>query len=203
LLRSFASLGNGNYRRFFLGQSVSLVGTWMQSVAQSWLVLQLTGSGTALGLVVAVQTLPVLFLAPYGGLLADRADKRRLLFATQSMLGLLALTLGLLSLIHVVRLWMVMVIATGLGLANAVGNPTRQAFVPEMVGADAVANAVSLNSVMTNAARALGPALAGVLIVTAGVSGCFLINAASFVAILVALATMDGSRLHPAQATAH
>jgi len=95
-LRSFASLENGNYRRFFFGQSVSLVGTWMQSVAQAWLVLQLTGSGTALGLVVAIQTLPVLLLAPYGGLLADRADKRRLLLATQSTLALLALTLGLL-----------------------------------------------------------------------------------------------------------
>jgi MFS family permease len=202
-LRSFASLENRNYRRFFIGQSVSLVGTWMQSVAQSWLVLQLTGSGTALGLVVAIQTLPVLVLAPYGGLLADRADKRRLLLATQSTLALLALTLGLLSLTHVVRLWMVMLIAAGLGLANSVDNPTRQAFVPEMVGDDAVANAVSLNSVMNNAARAVGPALAGVLIVTVGVSGCFLINAASFVAIVVALATMNAAQLHPTQRAIH
>jgi MFS family permease len=203
LVRSFVSLENRNYRRFFLGQSVSLVGTWMQSVAQSWLVLQLTGSGTALGLVVAIQTLPVLFLAPYGGLLADRADKRRLLLATQSTFALLALALGLLSLTHVVRLWMVLLIAAGFGLANSVDNPTRQAFVPEMVGADGVPNAVSLNSVMTNAARAIGPALAGVLIVTAGVSGCFLINAASFVAVLVALATMKPAQLHPAQPAAH
>jgi MFS family permease len=201
--RSFASLENRNYRRFFLGQSVSLVGTWMQSVAQSWLVLQLTGSGTALGLVVAIQTLPVLFLAPYGGLLADRADKRRLLLATQSTFALLALTLGLLTLTHVVQLWMVMLIAAGFGLANAVDNPTRQAFVPEMVGADAVGNAISLNSVMTNTARAIGPALAGVLIVTAGVSGCFLINAASFITVVVALATMKVAQLQPTKPAAH
>ena len=201
--RSFASLENRNYRRFFIGQSVSLVGTWMQSVAQSWLVLQLTGSGTALGLVVAVQTLPVLLLAPYGGLLADRADKRRLLLATQSTLALLALALGVLDLTHLIRLWMVMLIAACLGVANAVDNPTRQAFVPEMVGPADLANAISLNSVMTNAARAIGPAFAGVLIVTAGVGGCFLINAASFLAILIALATMNTSRLHPAPAAAH
>ena len=174
----------------------------MQSVGQSWLVLELTGSGTVLGLVVAVQTLPVLLLAPYGGLIADRADKRRLLLATQSMLALLALTLGLLDLTHVIRLWMVMVVAACFGLTNAVDNPTRQAFVPEMVGADSVGNAVTLNSVMVNAARAVGPALAGILIVTAGVAGCFLVNAASFVAILVALATMNTSLLEPAQAVA-
>ena len=203
LSRSFASLENRNYRRFFVGQSVSLIGTWMQSVAQSWLVLELTGSGTALGLVVAVQTLPVLFLAPYGGLIADRADKRRLLIATQSTLALLALTLGLLDLTHVIRLWMVMLVAAGYGLTNAVDNPTRQAFVSEMVGTDSVGNAVSLNSVVTNAARAIGPAVAGVLIVTAGVGGCFLINAASFIAILLALATMNTSKLHPARAAAH
>ncbi len=203
LTRSFSSLENRNYRRFFIGQSVSLVGTWMQSVAQSWLVLELTGSGTDLGLVVGVQTLPVLLLAPYGGVVADRADKRRLLLVTQSTLALLALTLGLLDLTHVVRLWMVICVAAGLGLANALDNPTRQAFVSEMVGPDDVANAVSLNSVMVNVARAIGPAIAGVLIVTAGVSGCFLINAASFIAILVALATMNTARLRPVQAVTH
>lgn len=197
--RAFTSLQNRNYRRFFVGQSLSLVGTWMQTVGQAWLVLQLTGSGIALGLTVAIQTLPVLLLAPYGGLLADRADKRRLLLATQSTLALLALTLGLLTLFHVVRLWMVLVLATGLGITNSVDNPTRQAFVPEMVGTETVANAVSLNSVMNNAARAVGPAIGGVLIVTAGVASCFLINAGSFLAVLVALAVMRPERLHPAQ----
>lgn len=201
--RAFASLRNRNYRRFFVGQSLSLVGTWMQSVAQSWLVLQLSRSGTALGGVVAIQTLPVLVLAPYGGLVVDRVNKRRLLQATQSTLALLALVLGLLTLLHVVRLWMVLLIAAGLGLTNSVDNPARQAFVPELVGADAVGNAVSLNSVMNNAARALGPAAGGVLIVTSGVASCFLINAASFLAILVALATIDPTRLHLSEPAPH
>ncbi len=201
--RSFASLDNRNYRRFFIGQSVSLVGTWMQSIGQSWLVLELTGSGTALGLVVAAQTLPVLCLAPYGGLLADRADKRKLLLATQCSLALLALTLGLLDLSGVIALWMVIALAAGLGLTNAIDNPTRQAFVSEMVGADAVANAVSLNSVMTNAARAVGPAIAGILIVTVGVADCFLLNAASFAAIIVALASMDRRALRPTAVAGH
>lgn len=193
--RTFASLENRNYRRFFIGQSVSLVGTWMQTVAQSWLVLQLTGSATMIGLVVAVQTLPVLVLAPYGGLIADRVDKRRVLLATQSTLALLALLLGLLVLTHAVRLWMVFVVAAGLGIANSVDNPTRQAFVPEMVGSDSVSNAVSLNSVVSSGARAIGPAIAGVFIVSVGVGGCFLLNAASFIAVLVALAGMDPAKL--------
>jgi MFS family permease len=201
--RAFASLRNPNYRRFFVGQSISLVGTWMQSVAQSWLVLQLSGSGTTLGLVVAIQTLPVLLLSPYGGLIVDRADKRRLLLATQSTFTVLAATLGLLSLTHVVRLWMVIVIAAAFGLTNSLDNPARQAFVPELVGGGSVANAVSLNSVMTNAARSIGPALAGILIVTAGVGGCFLINAASFVTVLIALATMDEQRLRRTPVATH
>ena len=201
--RAFASLANRNYRRFFIGQSLSLTGTWMQTVAQSWLVLELTGSGTVLGGVVAIQTLPVLLLAPYGGLVVDRTNKRRLLQATQSTLALLALTLGLLTLLHVVRLWMVLLLAAGLGLTNSLDNPARQAFVPEMVGADAVGNAVSLNSVMNNAARAVGPAVAGVLIVTVGLASCFLINAASFIAVLVALTAMNPARLHPTEQAPH
>jgi MFS family permease len=191
LERTFASLGNHNYRRFFLGQLVSLVGTWMQTVALSWLVLQLSGSATMIGLVLAVQTLPVLVLAPYGGLVADRFDKRRVLLGTQSALALLALVLGVLVLSHTVRLWMVFLIALGIGLVNSVDNPTRQSFVPEMVGADAVSNAISLNSVMSSTARAIGPAIAGVFIVAVGVGGCFLLNAASFVAVLVALGGMN------------
>ena len=193
--RTFASLGNRNYRRFFVGQLVSLVGTWMQTVALSWLVLQLTGSAMMIGLVVAVQTVPVLLLAPYGGLVADRFDKRRVLLGTQSTLALLAAVLGTLVLSHSVRLWMVFVVALCIGTTNSVDNPTRQSFVPEMVGTDAVSNAVSLNSVMSSAARAVGPAIAGVFIVGVGVGGCFLLNAASFVAVLVALAGMDPKRL--------
>lgn len=123
--RTFSSLKRPNYRRFFIGQSISLIGTWMQSVAQSWLVLELTHSATMIGLVVAVQTLPVLVLSPYGGVIADRLDKRRVLLVTQSTLALLALVLGGLVLSHTVQLWMVFVVAAALGAANSLDNPTR------------------------------------------------------------------------------
>jgi MFS family permease len=196
--RVFAALAVPNFRLYFAGQAVSLTGTWMQAVAQSWLVLQMTGSGALLGLVAAAQFLPVLLLGPYGGLIADRADKRRLLLATQSALGLLALLLGMLTVTHVVRLWMVFVLAAALGTVNSVDQPARQTFVPEMVGRDRLQNAVSLNSVLTNAARAVGPAAAGLLIATAGVGVCFLANAASFAAVLLALARIRVRDLHPA-----
>jgi MFS family permease len=176
---------------------VSLVGTWMQTVAQGWLVLELTGSGTALGLVAAAQFLPILALAPYGGLLADRLDKRRLLMATQAALGVMALTLALLVLTGAVQLWMVVALALLLGLVTACDNPARQAFAQEMVGPDELRNAVSLNSVLVNTARAIGPAVAGVLIATVGTGVCFAVNAASYAAVLVALAGMDRAALRP------
>ena len=202
--RTFASLiASSNYRRFVVGQSISLVGTWMQMIGQSWLVLQLTGSATTLGIVAAVQTLPILLLSPYAGVLVDRRGKRRVLLITQMVMALLALTLGLLTLTHAVRLWMVMVIAGGLGLATCVDNPARQAFVPEIVGTDLVANVISLNSAMVNAARAVGPALGGVLIVSVGVAACFLFNTVSFVAVIIALATMKQELLHPAVTSIH
>ena len=169
--RTFASLENPNYRRFFIGQSVSVIGTWMQSVAQSWLVLELSRFATMIGLVVAVQTLPVLRLAPYGGLMADRLDKTAGTALTQSTLALFALVLGVLVLSNEVRLWMVFTLATALGTVNSIDNPTRQAFIAEMVGSDSVSNAVSLNSVMSNGARAIRPAIAGVFIETVGVGG--------------------------------
>jgi MFS family permease len=193
-----AALAVPNFRLYLAGQAVSLPGTWMQVVAQSWLVLQLTGSGTLLGLVAAAQFLPVLLLGAYGGLVADRVGKRRLLLATQAALGLLALTLGLLTVTRVVALWMVFALAVALGVVNAVDQPARQTFVPEMVGRDLVQNAVSLNSVLTNAARAIGPAAAGLLIATSGVGVCFLVNAASFAAVLAALAAIRTGALHPA-----
>lgn len=192
---TFAALHTPNYRRYFAGQAVSLVGTWMQTVAQAWLVLELTGSGTALGLVAAAQFLPILLLAPYGGLLADRLDKRTILIATQIALGTMALTLGVLTVTGAVTLWMVVVLALGLGVATAIDNPARQSFAQEMVGPGGVRNAVSLNSVMVNAARAVGPAVAGVLIATVGTGLCFIINAASYVAVVVALAGMDVGQL--------
>ena len=194
---TFAAVRTPNYRRYFAGQAVSLVGTWMQTVAQGWLVLELTGSGTALGMMAAAQFLPILLLAPYGGLLADRMDKRRLLIATQVALGSIALTLGILVVPGIVQLWMVLVLALMLGLVTAVDNPVRQSFVQEMVSAKRLRNAVSLNSVMVNTARAVGPAMAGILIATTGTGVCFLINAASYAAVVFALAGMDTRALHP------
>jgi MFS family permease len=193
--QTFAALANPNYRKFFTGQAISLVGTWMQTVAQSWLVLELTGSATKLGVVVALQTLPVLLLGPYGGVVADRLDKRRLMMALQSMMGVLALVLGLLSITHVVQLWHVYLLAFLLGMNNCFENPARQSFVLEMVGPKDLRNAVSLNSVLVNAARAVGPAIAGIIIATGGLGICFLVNALSFVAVVYSLASMDTSTL--------
>lgn len=169
----------------------------MQSVAQAWLVFTLTHSATALGFTVALQTLPVLLLGPYGGVVADRVDKRRLMAVLQSVMGVQALVLGLLTITGVVRFWEICVLAVILGLNNTFENPSRQSFVLEMVGAEKVRNAVSLNSTMVNAARAVGPAVAGILIATVGVGICFLINAASFVAVVTSLVTMDRGALRP------
>ncbi len=193
--RTFASLDNPNYRRFFVGQVVSLVGTWMQSVAQAWLVLQLTHSATWLGLAVALQFLPILLLGPYGGVVVDRVDKRRLLIGTQLAAAVQALVLGLLTVNGQVTLAWVLALSLGLGLVNVLDNPARQAFVREMVTGDQVRNAVSLNSVLVNVARAVGPAVAGVLIASVGVGACFLVNAVSFGAVIVAYLTMHRSQL--------
>ncbi len=193
--RIFSSLRVPNYRLYFAGQAISLSGTWMQSVAQGWLVLDLTGSGTAIGLVLALQFLPVLLLGPLGGVLADRIDKRRLLLGTQVAAALLAAALGLLVLFDLVTLWMVCAFACGLGFVNLVDNPTRQAFLGEMVGPDDLTNAVSLNSVLVNLARVAGPAAAGALIITVGVAPCFLINAGSYLAAIAALLLIRPERL--------
>jgi MFS family permease len=197
--RTFAALAVPNYRRYFFGQATSLIGTWMQMAAQSWLVLSLTGSATALGVIVALQTLPVLLLAPYGGVIADRVDKRRLMIGLQIAMGLQALILGVLTITGEVRIWEVGALAVVLGLNNAFENPARQSFVLEMVGAETLRNAVSLNAVQVNVARAVGPAVAGVLIATVGLGECFLINAASFVAVVLSLVRMDRTALFPTQ----
>jgi MFS family permease len=194
---TFASLENPNYRRYFFGQALSLIGTWMQMVAQSWLVLTMTGSSIAVGVVVALQTAPVLLLAPYGGVVADRADKRKLLMGLQASMALQALVLGLLTIFGVVRFWEICALALLLGLNSSFEVPTRQSFILEMVGRDSVRNAVSLNSVIVNAARAIGPAIAGVLIAVVGEGVCFLINVGSFVAVIFSLASMDTSLLLP------
>ena len=198
LQRTFRSLSNRNYRIFIAGQVVSLSGTWMQSVAQAWLVLRLTGSGTALGLVIALQFLPVLLFGPFGGVIADRFPKRRLLVGTQTVAMTQALVLGVLELTGAIELWMVFAMAAVFGLVTAVDNPARQTFVLEMVGRDDLTNAITLNSVVVNAARVVGPALAGVLIAVVGIGICFVLNAASYVAVIIALLLMRTSELSPA-----
>jgi MFS family permease len=194
---TFAALSVPNYRRYIRGQAVSLVGTWMQMTAQSWLVLTLTHSAAALGVIIALQTLPVLVLAPYGGVIADRTDKRKLMIALQSAMGVQAVTLGLLTVTGAVRVWEIGALAALLGLNNAFENPARQSFMLELVGGEHLRNAVSLNSVLVNAARVIGPAVAGILIATAGDGICFLANAASFVAVVASLVTLDAAALSP------
>jgi MFS family permease len=199
--QTFASLRNPNYRKYYSGQAVSMVGTWMQAVAQSWLVLQLTGSATMVGLAVAIQTLPVLLLGPYGGVIADRMDKRKLMMGLQSMMGVLALVLGVLTLTHEVRVWQIFVLAFLLGLNNTFENPARQSFVLEMVGPEDLRNAVSLNSVLVNVARAVGPAVAGVIIAAGGTGVCFIINGFSFAAVVTSLRLLDVSKLQQPKPT--
>lgn len=197
LLRAFPALTVPNYRRYLRGQSLSLVGTWMQMTAQSWLVLELTGSSSTLGAIIALQTLPVLLLAPYGGVVADRVDKRRLMVLLQSAMGVQAAALGLLAVTGAVRIWHVAALAALLGLNNAFENPARQSFMLELVGRDSLRNAVSLNSTLVNVARVVGPAVGGVLIAAVGVGVCFLVNAASFVAVVWSLVALDPRGLDP------
>jgi MFS family permease len=200
--RTFSSLANPNYRKFFLGQTTSLIGTWMQTTAQSWLVFTLTRSATAIGVVVALQTLPILFLGPYGGVVADRVDKRRLMVVLQSMMGVQAAILAVLTITHVVSFAWVCVLAVVLGLNNSFENPSRQSFVLEMVGPSDLRNAVSLNSTMNNVARVVGPAVAGVIIAAFGEGWCFAINALSFVAVVASLLAMNRSTLTPSPTSA-
>jgi MFS family permease len=198
LRRSFNSLEVPNYRRYFAGQLISLSGTWMQTVAAIWLILDLTGSGVAVGATTALQFLPMLLFGAWGGLIADRMSKRRLLIITQTLMAIPAIGLLVVTATGIVVPWMVFLAVFLMGLVNAVDNPTRQSFVIEMVGADRVVNAVSLNSVIVQAARIVGPAFAGLLIAGFGVVPCFAINALTFVAMILALWRMDPRRLHAA-----
>ena len=200
LSRTFESLSVRNYRRFFAGQVISWTGTWVQWIAQGWLVLQLTGSGFGLGLVTALQWLPVLVFGAWAGVLSDRFDKRKLLLVTNVVSGLLSLLLGVLTVTGVVTLWMVIAVALLLGLATAVDNPARQTFTLEMVGRSRLTNAVSLNTTTFTTARVLGPAVAGFMIDGIGIGECFLVNAISFVPVCIALATMNTKELHPSTA---
>lgn len=198
LRRSVASLAIPNYRRFFAGQAVSVSGNWMQNVAAMWLVLHLTGSGTMVGLTAAAQFLPLLLFGAYGGLLADRMPKRRLLTVTQALLAVPPFLLFLLVVTGSVEAWMVVALVFAGGVVTAIDNPVRQSFVVEIVGADRVVNAVSLNSVLVHSSRIAGPGAAAAIIVLGGVGPCFLLNAVSYVVMIVALLRMDPRTLQPA-----
>ncbi|HEX5147337.1 MAG TPA: MFS transporter, partial [Conexibacter sp.] len=191
-LRSF---DEPNYRRYFYGQLVSLSGTWMQTVAEMWLVLQLTHSGVAVGFAAALQFAPMLLGGAWGGLIADRFPKRRLLIATQTAMALPALALLALTAAGAIQLWMLYLLICARGAVNAIDNPARQSFIVELVGPDRLVNAVSLGSALVNGARTIGPALAGVVIATLGVEPCFALNALSFAAMILALQRMDPSAL--------
>ncbi|HZU70404.1 MAG TPA: MFS transporter [Ktedonobacteraceae bacterium] len=196
LTRTFVALRHRNFRLFWFGQLISLIGTWMQTTAQAWLVLELTNSAWWLGVVGALQFLPVLLFALFGGVLADRLPKRRVLLFTQSSAMLLALVLWILVATGAVQLWHVLILATLLGLVNALDMPTRQAFVVEMVGRDDLPNAVALNSSLFNMARIIGPGIGGILIAWLGVAPLFLLNGISFIAVIIGLAMIDMHQLH-------
>jgi MFS family permease len=192
-----AALAVPNYRRFTAGQTISLVGSWTETVAQAVLVLTLTRSGVWLGLATAARYAPVLLLTPYAGVLVDRYDKRRTLLLTQSALAGASLALGLIVVTGVVRLWMVFAVAIVFGIATALDNPARLAFVSEMVGRRLIRNAVTLNSTLVNVGRAVGPIVAATLVTTVGVGWCFVANAVSFGAVIWSLMALDVAQLQP------
>ncbi|WP_190344493.1 MFS transporter [Streptomyces venezuelae] len=195
----FSSLKIRNYRLFATGQVVSNTGTWMQRIAQDWLVLSLTGSASAVGITIALQFLPMLLFGLYGGVLADRLPKRPLLLATQGAMGLTGAALGVLTLTGQVQVWHVYLTAFLVGMITVVDNPARQSFVSEMVGPDRLANAVSLNSANFQSARLVGPAVAGVLITAVGSGWAFLLNGLSFAAPVIGLLLMRPQELHPTE----
>ena len=190
--RTFAALRHRNFRLFWISQLISLTGTWMHAVAQGWLVLELTDQPFWLGAVGAANTLPVLAFSLLGGVAADRFPKRTLLISSQSVSAVLALGLGLLALGGHVRVWHVLAVALLLGTANAIDLPARQSFIVEMVGREDLLNAIALNSFTFNAARVIGPAIAGAIVAAAGAPACFLVNAASFIPVVAALGMMRG-----------
>lgn len=196
----FVSLRTRNYRLWISGQMVSLIGTWMQRVAQDWLVLDLShGNAFLLGVVMALQFGPTLLLSVWGGMLADRYDKRRMLMLTQALMALFALTVGLLQVTGLVRIWHVMAVACAMGCAAAIEAPTRQSFTIEMVGPEHLPNAVGLNSMVFNLAGIIGPAISGVLIGLIGTGWVFLLNFVSFIAVGIALWRMRPGELHSSE----
>jgi MFS family permease len=194
-----SSLYQRNYRLFFFGQLISVVGTWMQAVAQSYLVLDLTHSGTELGLTMAARFGPMLVFGVFGGVIADRLDKRRVLYVTQTMAGLLSGVFAVLIATGSIRMWIVYLLSVALGFVNVFDNPARQAFISEMVPPADLSNAVTLNSVAMNLARVLGGAAGGTIAGVLGLAWCFTLNAVSFAAVLVSLALMRTGELRPAR----
>jgi MFS family permease len=193
LPRTFAALKHRNYRLFWSGQIISLIGTWMQTVGQGWLVLSLTNSPFKLGLVSMAGSLPVLLFTLWGGVVADRVNKRKLIITTQTCAMLLAFTLAILVTLKVIQVWHIVMLAFFLGTVNSFDTPTRQAFVVEMVGKEDLTNAIGLNSAMFNTARMAGPAIAGLLIAALGVAGCFWLNGVSFIAVIIGLAFIQNT----------
>ena len=188
------ALGYRNFRLFFGGQLISLVGTWMQSVAQAWLVYRLTRSSALLGAVGFAGQIPVFLLSAVGGIVADRYSRRNIVVATQTASMALAFTLAALTLTGSVRIWQIFVLAALLGVTNAFDIPARQAFIVEMVGKRDLMNAIALNSSMFNASRVVGPAVAGLLVASIGEGWCFFVNGISFVAVIAGLLLMDVKR---------
>ncbi len=191
----FSALHHRNFQLFWFGQIISVTGTWMQSVGQAWLVLQITHNAFLLGLVSALQFLPVLVFSLFGGVVADKLPKRRILICTQSAAALLAFTLYILADQQIVQVWHIMVLAFCLGIVNSFDIPTRQAFISEMVGREDLMNAISLNSAQFNASRVVGPGVAGLLIATLGIPPLFLLNALSYLAVIAGLALMNPALL--------
>ena len=193
--KTFSSLSIRNYRLYFIGQGISQCGTWMQVVALGWLVLTLSGSGTQLGGVLALQFIPLLIAAPWGGIIVDRLNKRRILYWTQSLSALLSLAVAILVVTGLVELWMLYFFAFLAGSIKVFDNPARQTFISEIVGNEHLKNAVSLNSTMVNLARAIGPTIGGVLIASVGIAACFFVDFFSFAAVLFMLSRMKGEDL--------
>jgi MFS family permease len=187
IYNAFPAFESGNYRKYFIGQLISMIGTWMQIVAQSWLVLQLTDSVFLIGMVMALSTLPTLFFTLFGGVIVDRFPKKDILFATQIAAMILAFLLGVLTIFDWINIWEICIISFCLGTVNAIDAPARQAFVSELVNKEQLSSAIALNSGVFNSARVIGPTIAGILIAIIGTGGAFLINAVSYVAVLFAL----------------
>ena len=185
------ALRHRNFQLFFAGQMISLIGTWMQTVAQSWLVYRLTGSTLLLGIVGFAGQIPVFLVAPIGGVLADRTNRHRVVIATQTASMILAFVLAVLTLTHRIQVWQIMMLAAGLGIVNAFDIPARQAFLMDMVGREDLMNAIALNSSMFNGARILGPAVAGIVVAWVGEGWCFFANAISYIAVIAGLLMMQ------------